>query len=122
MINYILVLYCLSFVFYYAFIWKKSIKRNKDITENNRLFLNKWGNICLVYNSIFSVVIFLLCFIKNSLVVSIFLVFLGSYYLFLMTWNSIKMQKRKFYVYSFVVIGLFLLVSGIIVGCISFAD
>ena len=34
MINYILVLYCLSFVFYYAFIWKKSINRNKDITEN----------------------------------------------------------------------------------------
>lgn len=122
MINYILVLYCLSFVSYYAFIWKKSIKRNKDITENNRLFLNKWGNICLVYNSIFSVVIFLLCFIKNSLVVSIFLLFLGSYYLFLMTWNSIKMQKRKFYVYSFVVIGLLLLISGIIVGCISFAD
>lgn len=122
MINYIILLYSLSFVIYYGFIWRKSIKRNKEITENNMVFLNKWGNVCLAYNLVFSVVIFLLCFIKNSLVVSIFLVFLGSYYLFLMTWYSIKMQKRKFYVYSFVVIGLFLLILGIMVGCISFAD
>ena len=122
MINYIILLYSLSFVIYYGFIWRKSIKRNKEITENNMVFLNKWGNVCLAYNLVFSVVIFLLCFIKNSLVVSIFLVFLGSYYLFLMTWYCVKLRKRKLYVYTLRVTGFLLLVIGIILGVITFID
>ncbi len=122
MINYIILLYSLSFVIYYGFIWRKSIKRNKEITENNMVFLNKWGNVCLAYNLVFSSVILAFIFIEKSLVMPIFLVFLGAYYLFLMTWYCVKLRKRKFYVYSFVVIGLFLLILGIMVGCISFAD
>ena len=86
------------------------------------VFLNKWGNVCLAYNLVFSSVILAFIFIEKSLVMPIFLVFLGAYYLFLMTWYCVKLRKRKFYVYSFVVIGLFLLILGIMVGCISFAD
>lgn len=122
MINYIILLYSLSFVIYYGFIWRKSIKRNKEITENNMVFLNKWGNVCLAYNLVFSSVILAFIFIEKSLVMPIFLVFLGAYYLFLMTWYCVKLQKRKLFIYAFLVTGFLLLIIGIILGVITFID
>ena len=122
MINYIILLYSLSFVIYYGFIWRKSIKRNKEITENNMVFLNKWGNVCLAYNWVFSSVVLSFIFIEKSLVMPIFLVFLGAYYLFLMTWYCVKLRKRKLFIYTLRVTGFLLLVIGIILGVITFID
>lgn len=122
MINYIILLYSLSFVIYYGFIWRKSIKRNKEIAENNMVFLNKWRNVCLVYNLVFSAVILTFIFIEKSLVMPIFLVFLGAYYLFLMTWYCVKLQKRKLFIYAFLVTGFLLLIIGIILGVITLID
>ena len=80
------------------------------------VFLNKWGNVCLAYNLVFSSVVLSFIFIEKSLVMPIFLVFLGAYYLFLMTWYCVKLRKRKLFIYTLRVTGFLLLVIGIILG------